>query len=333
MSAKPKNHPSVTESAEPSEAAARSKLPGAAGGSSRSTDFAAKQGQALPAGLYLVATPIGNLGDISRRALDVLRGADRIACEDTRVTRKLLSAEGIATPLVSYHDHSSPRDRRRLLDAVAGGEALALVSDAGTPLVSDPGFKLVREAIAEDLRVTALPGPSAPLVALLLSGLPSDRFFFGGFLPPKSGARRQALQDLSGLDASLIFFEGASRLPACLADMESVLGAREAAVARELTKLHEEVRRGRLGELAAYYAEAGPPRGEIVVVVGPPAPGGEAEAFDLDAALRDALGHASLRDAAATVAAASGLPRRKVYARALELAKAAGGNGEEGGEK
>ncbi|MGF1595289.1 MAG: 16S rRNA (cytidine(1402)-2'-O)-methyltransferase [Kiloniellaceae bacterium] len=283
-------------------------------------------GGALAAGLYLVATPIGNLGDISRRALEVLRHADRIACEDTRVTRKLLSAEGITTPTSTYHDHSSPRDRRRLLDAVAGGAAVALVSDAGTPLVSDPGFKLVREAIADGLPVTALPGPSAPLVALLLSGLPSDRFFFGGFLPAKSGARRKALQELQRLEASLIFFEGASRLAASLADMAAVLGPREAAVARELTKLYEEVRRGSLADLAAHYAEAGAPKGEIVVVIGPPA--AEADSgFDLDAALADALAHASLRDAAAAVAAASGLPRREVYARALELAKAAGGEG------
>ena len=298
MSAKPRNHPSVTESAEPSEAAPGSKPPPAR------RDSAAP----LPAGLYLVATPIGNLGDISRRALAVLRRADRIACEDTRVTRKLLSAEGIATPLTAYHDHSGPRERRRLLQAVAGGKAVALVSDAGTPLVSDPGFKLVREAITEGLPVTALPGPSAPLVALLLSGLPSDRFFFGGFLPAKSGARREALQALAGLDASLT-------------DMAAVLGPRAAAVARELTKLHEEVRRGGLDELAAHYAAAGGPRGEIVVVVGPPAPAEAGAGFDLDAALRDALGHASLRDAAATVAAASGLPRKRVYARALELAK------------
>jgi 16S rRNA (cytidine1402-2'-O)-methyltransferase len=315
MSAKPRNHPSVTESGEPSEATRGSK------------PLAARQDSAapLPAGLYLVATPIGNLGDISRRALDVLRRADRIACEDTRVTRKLLSAEGIATPLTAYHDHSGPRERRRLLDAVAGGEAVALVSDAGTPLVSDPGFKLVREAIAEGLAVTALPGPSAPLVALLLSGLPSDRFFFGGFLPAKSGARRETLQALAGLDASLIFFETPQRLAASLGDIAAALGERPAAVARELTKLHEEVRRGSLGELAAHYAAAGAPKGEVVVVVGPPATGEAGAGFDLDGALRDALGHASLRDAAAAVAAASGLPRRRVYARALELAKDDGG--------
>lgn len=298
----------------------RSKLP-------QETQIASKVGrkkgveQPLAAGLYLVATPIGNLGDISRRALEVLRRADRIACEDTRVTRKLLSAEGLSTPLTAYHDHSGARERRRLLEAVAAGEAVALVSDAGTPLVSDPGFKLVREAIAEGLPITALPGPSAPLVALLLSGLPSDRFFFGGFLPAKSGARRQALQPLRGLDASLIFFEGASRVAACLADLAAVLGPREAAVARELTKLHEEVRRGGLDELAAHYAGAGAPRGEIVIVVGPPAAGAAAQEFDLDGALSTALKHASLRDAAATVAAASGLPKRKVYARALELSK------------
>jgi 16S rRNA (cytidine1402-2'-O)-methyltransferase len=328
MSAKSKNHPSVPESAEPSEAAARSKPPGSRQGS-RGRDSAgtaaredAEPGTALAAGLYLVATPIGNLGDISRRALDVLRRADRIACEDTRVTRKLLSAEGIATPVTTYHDHSSDRDRRRLLDAVAAGGAIALVSDAGTPLVSDPGFKLVRDALAEGLPVTALPGPSAPLMALVLSGLPSDRFFFGGFLPVKSGARRQALQDLRSLEASLIFFEGTQRLAASLADMAAVFGPRDAAVARELTKFFEEVRRGSLSELAAHYEEAGAPKGEIVVVVGPPAAGTAEESFDLDAALGAALQHASLRDAAAAVTAASGLPKRQVYARALELAKA-----------
>ena len=322
MSAKSRNHPSVRKSAEPSEAPQGSKP---RGGGPKS---GGKEAAALPAGLYLVATPIGNLGDISRRALDVLRRAARIACEDTRVTRKLLSAEGIATPLTAYHDHSGPRERRRLLDAIAGGEAVALVSDAGTPLVSDPGYKLVREAIAEGLAVTALPGPSAPLVALSLSGLPSDRFFFGGFLPSRSGARRDSLQALAEIDASLIFFEAPSRLAACLADMAAALGDRPAAVARELTKLHEEVRRGSLGELSGHYEAAGAPKGEIVVVVGPPAATEAGAGFDLDGALRDALGHASLRDAAAAVAAASGLPRRQVYARALELAKEGDGGGD-----
>ncbi|WP_299391667.1 16S rRNA (cytidine(1402)-2'-O)-methyltransferase [Pelagibius sp.] len=286
--------------------------------------------EALPAGLYLVATPIGNLGDITLRALEVLRRADRIACEDTRTTRKLLNAHGITTKTTAYHDHSGPGARAALLDAIRAGRAVALVSDAGTPLVSDPGYKLVRDAIAEDLPVTSLPGPAAPVAALQLSGLPSDRFFFGGFLPAKSGARRRILQDLRGLEASLIFFESAARLAASLADMAEVLGERPAAIARELTKLHEELRRGPLPVLAAHYAEAGPPRGEIVVVIGPPEDAAGAEAFDLDAALRDALQRTSLRDAAASVAAASGLPKRRVYARALELAKESGGPGQDG---
>ncbi|WP_420345919.1 16S rRNA (cytidine(1402)-2'-O)-methyltransferase [Pelagibius sp.] len=279
---------------------------------------------ALPAGLYLVATPIGNLGDITLRALDVLRRADRIACEDTRTTRKLLNAHGITTKTSAYHDHSGPGARRALLEQIRGGRAIALVSDAGTPLVSDPGYKLVRDAVAEDLPVTSLPGPAAPLAALQLSGLPSDRFFFGGFLPAKPAARQRTLQDLRGLDASLIFFETAPRLAASLADMAAQLGPRPAAVARELTKLHEELRRAPLPDLATHYAGAGAPRGEIVVVIAPPDEQAEAQAFDLDAALRGALQQASLRDAAASVAAASGLPKRRVYARALELAKESG---------
>ncbi|WP_322096121.1 16S rRNA (cytidine(1402)-2'-O)-methyltransferase [Pelagibius litoralis] len=269
-----------------------------------------------------MATPIGNLGDITLRALEVLRRAGRIACEDTRTTRKLLNAHGIATRTSTYHDHSGEHAREALLQELRDGGAIALVSDAGTPLVSDPGFKLVRAALAEGLPVTSLPGASAPTTALLLSGLPSDRFFFGGFLPAKSGARRKVLQDLRNLEASLLFFETAPRLAASLADMAAVLGEREAAVARELTKLHEEVRRASLVELAEHYAAAGPPRGEIVLVVAPPgATAEENESADLDGQLLTALQHASLRDAAATVAAASGLPKRQVYARALELAK------------
>ncbi len=254
----------------------------------------------------------------------MLRRANRIACEDTRTTRKLLSAHGIATPTSAYHDHSGGRTRAGLLQEIREGAAIALVSDAGTPLVSDPGFKLVREAIAENIDVTSLPGASAPTTALLLSGLPSDRYFFGGFLPPKSGARRKALQDVRTLDASLLFFETAPRLAASLSDMAAVLGPRQAAVARELTKLHEELRRDSLEALALHYGAAGPPKGEIVVVVAPPDPAQEGEeAFDLDAQLISALAQASLRDAAATVAAASGLPRRQVYARALEISKGA----------
>lgn len=275
-----------------------------------------------------MSTPIGNLGDITLRALDVLKRARRIACEDTRTTAKLLKAHGIATPTTAYHDHSGARAREVLLQEVRDGAAIALVSDAGTPLVSDPGFKLVRAALAEDLAVTSLPGASAPLTALLVSGLPSDRFFFAGFLPAKTGARRKALQELQGLAASLLFFESAPRLAASLADMAEVLGPRQAAVARELTKLHEEVRRGSLVDLAEHYAAAGPPKGEIVVVVAPGEATPEVAAVDLDAQLRLALEHASLRDAAATVAAASGLPKRRVYARALELAKGEAGKSE-----
>jgi len=284
--------------------------------------------------LGLVATPIGNLGDISARALDWLRQADLIACEDSRVSGRLLQHFGIDKKLISYHDHNADEVRPVLLRHLAQGARIALISDAGTPLISDPGYKLVREAAAAGIKVTALPGPSAPLMALILSGLPTDRFLFAGFLPVKSAARRQVAAELAAVPASLIFFETAPRLADSLADLAAVLGNRPAAVARELTKLYEEVRRGRLGDLSAHYREAGPPRGEIVLVVGPP----EAEtavAFDLDAALRAALARMSVKDAAAQVAANSGQKRRQVYARALELAQsgAAGGGGESAGDE
>jgi len=269
----------------------------------------------------VVATPIGNAEDITLRALMVLRGADAIACEDTRVTAKLLARHGIATPLLAYHDHNAARMRPLLLERLRRGAAIALVSDAGTPLVSDPGFKLVREAIAERLPVTTLPGPSAALAGLVLSGLPSDRFLFAGFLPPKAAARRHALTELAAVPATLVFFEGASRLADTLGDMAETLGDRPAAVAREITKLYEEVRRGTLHELGAHYAAAGPPRGEVVVVVGPPAAERPAVSGDaLDAQLTAALNSMSLKDASAAVAAATGLKRREVYARALALA-------------
>jgi 16S rRNA (cytidine1402-2'-O)-methyltransferase len=271
-------------------------------------------------GLYVVATPIGNMADVTLRALALLRGADVVACEDTRVTAKLLARHGLSCSLVAYHDHNAERMRPLLLERLRGGQSVALVSDAGTPLVSDPGFKLVREAIALGLPVTTLPGASAPLAALVLSGLPSDRFFFGGFLPAKTAARRRALAELAAIPATLIFFEATPRLAAALADMAETLGNRPAAVARELTKLHEEVRRGVLAELAAHYAAAGPPRGEVVVVVAPPAKDVAAPSADaLDAQLMTALDAMSIRDASAAVAAATGLPRRDVYARALAL--------------
>jgi 16S rRNA (cytidine1402-2'-O)-methyltransferase len=272
----------------------------------------------LAPGLHLVATPIGNLGDITLRALWVLRNADRILCEDTRVTARLLAHFGIDKPLDPYHDHNADRVRPAILEALRRGDTLALVSDAGTPLVSDPGFKLVREALAEDLPVTTAPGPSAALTALILSGLPPDRFLFAGFLPPRAAARRQALAEWTPLSATLIFFEGPSRLAASLGDMAAVLGDRDAAVARELTKRHEEIRRGRLAALAEHYRQAGAPRGEAVIVVGPPdavAPMSEAE---LDARLRTLLAAHTLRDAVAQLAAETGLSRRALYERALQ---------------
>lgn len=275
----------------------------------------------LAPGLHLVATPIGNLKDITLRALEALAQADVLVCEDTRVTRKLLAAQGIERPLLAYHEHNAAEMRPRLLAELAAGAAVALCSDAGTPLISDPGYKLVRAAIEAGHPVTTLPGASAPLAALVVSGLPSDRFYFGGFLPPKSAARRRTLQALAELEASLLFLESARRLPATLADLAAVLGPRPAAVGRELTKLFEEVRRGRLSELAAVYAEEGPPKGELVIVVGPPEAGSGISAESLDARLRAALADASLRDAVDRVAAESGLPRRQVYQRALALAE------------
>jgi 16S rRNA (cytidine1402-2'-O)-methyltransferase len=276
---------------------------------------------ALAPGLHVVATPIGNLGDITLRGLWVLRNVDRILCEDTRVTARLLARFGIDKPLEPYHDHNADRVRPGVLDALRRGEKLALVSDAGTPLVSDPGYKLVREALAAALPVTAAPGPSAALTALVLSGLPPDAFLFAGFLPPRAAARRRALEQWRALPATLIFFEGPSRLAAALADMAETLGDRDAAVARELTKRHEEVRRGRLVELAAHYRDAGPPRGEAVVVVGPPGPVAAVAEADIDARLRDLLSEHSLRDAVAMLAEETGLARRLLYEQALALQK------------
>ena len=270
-------------------------------------------------GLYIVATPIGHAQDMTLRALNVLGGADAIACEDTRVTAKLLVMHGLKTKLLPYHEHNAERMRPVLLEKLRHGEAIALVSDAGTPLISDPGYKLVREAVAENLMVTSLPGPSAPLAALVLSGLPSDRFLFAGFLPPKSVARRAVFAELAAVPATLIFFETGPRLGDSLADMHLVLGDRPAAVARELTKLHEEIRRGTLGELAGHYQETGPPRGEIVVVVGGPAADAPDKAEDIDQQIMDALLHMSVREASEAIAMATGLPRRQIYARALIL--------------
>jgi 16S rRNA (cytidine1402-2'-O)-methyltransferase len=265
----------------------------------------------------VVATPIGHLGDVSIRALQTLAAADAVIAEDTRVSRKLLARYGIETALLPYHEHNAAEMRPRLIGRLERGAALALVSDAGTPLVSDPGFKLVRDAVALGLPVTAAPGPSAVLAALVLAGLPTDRFFFEGFLPPKSVGRRARIERLAAIPATLVLFESGPRLAAALADLAAVLGPRPAAVARELTKAHEEVRRGTLAELATAYAAA-EPKGEIVVVIGGPIEM-PPEADALDAMLRDALARLSVKDATAEVAAAAGLPRREVYARALVL--------------
>ena len=271
------------------------------------------------AGLYIVATPIGNAADITLRSLELLGGVDAVACEDTRVTRKLFARHGISTPLLSYHDHNADRVRPRLLRRIAAGEAVALVSDAGTPLISDPGYKLVRDAHAQGLPVTCLPGASAPLAALVLSGLPSDRFLFAGYPPSRKAARETFLTELATVRATLIVFESPNRLSESLADMRDNLGDREACVARELTKRFEEVRRGRLRELADHYHTAGPPKGEVVVVIGPPADPQPQDDATVEDALRSALKRGSVRDAVAEVAAATGRPRREVYRLALAL--------------
>lgn len=276
------------------------------------------RGQALAPGLYLVATPIGNLRDITLRALDVLRAADRILAEDTRVTRRLLDAYEIEGRLQAYHDHNAEKVRPELLDALADGEIVAMVSDAGTPMVSDPGYKLARAAIEAGADVVAIPGASALLAALCIAGQPTDRFTFAGFPPPRTVGREKWLQDLPDRTGTLVFYEGVSRIADSLASMAKVLGDRPAAVCRELTKLHEEARRGSLSELAAHYAEAGPPRGEAVIVVGPPADT-DWTAEQIDLALQEALADMRVKQASAHIAEMSGWSRRDVYARAIAL--------------
>jgi len=273
----------------------------------------------IAAGLHIVATPIGNLGDITIRALATLAAADAVLAEDTRVSRNLLAHYGIATPLVAYHEHNAALMRPRLLERLARGEALALISDAGTPLISDPGFKLIAAALAAGVAVTTAPGPSAVLAALTVAGLPTDRFLFEGFLPPKSEARRARINALAQTPATLVFFESPRRLGEMLADLSAELGDRQGAVARELTKIYESVRRGTLRELAAHYAAAGPPKGEIVVVVGPPGEGAPVADEEIEKMLRDALKTLSVKDAAAAVASRTQLPRREIYARALAI--------------
>jgi len=281
------------------------------------------------AGLYLVATPIGNLGDITLRALETLAGCDVIACEDSRVTRKLADRFLISTPLTPYHEHNAQTARPKLLQRLSEGAAIALVSDAGTPLISDPGFKLVREVAAAGFAITPIPGPSAVLAALTVAGLPTDRFYFDGFLPPKQGARRTRLKELATIDATLILFEGGSRIADALADLAEVMGDREAAVCRELTKLHEDVRRAPLHQLAADATRL-ETRGEFVIVVAPPAADArQLSADDVDDLLKGAMKTQSLKDAVAHAVELSGRPKREVYARALELARQDSGDEEE----
>ena len=301
--------------------------PATTAGGDQSTDRtpASKPGAGVEPGLWLVATPIGNMDDVTGRALAVLASVDRVACEDTRRTARLLARHGIAGRLVSYHEHNAARVRPALIRALRAGGSMALVTDAGTPLISDPGYKLVRAALDAGIRVTGCPGPSAPLLALILSGLPTDRFYFGGFLPSRQGPRRQALAPLTPLEATLVFLESPRRLAASLGDMTTILGPRPAAVARELTKRYEEVRRGTLDALAEHYAAAGAPRGEVVVVVD----GARGDAgrpalsdADIDGRLDSLLATGSVRDAAAAVSAETGRPRRELYARALARARA-----------
>lgn len=275
----------------------------------------------------LVSTPIGNLGDMTPRAVAALRDADTILCEDTRVTGILLAVHGLSARLQPLHDHNEQDRIAPLIEAMRAGRRFALVSDAGAPLIADPGYRLVRAAIEAKLDISAIPGPNAAVMALALSGLPPHPFLFGGFLPPRSAARRSALQRLAdaeraGLNATLIFYEAPHRLAASLADCAAVLGDRPAAVARELTKRFEEVRRGGLAELTANYRDVAP-RGEITLVIGP-APDHVASDEDLDRALTEALDTMSIKDAAAEVARRLGLPRKQVYARALSLRATSG---------
>lgn len=273
----------------------------------------------LQPGLYIVATPIGNAADITLRALDILRGADVIACEDTRVTRKLLNIHGIAAgKLISYHDHNAEASGSGIIELLNSGEIVALVSDAGTPLINDPGYGLVTLARGAGHTIHAAPGPSSVINALVLAGLPTDRFLYAGFPPPKSAKRRTWLGEIRNVPSTLVFLESPSRLADALADMADILGPRPASVLREMTKMFEEVRTGTLGELAAHYKDATTPKGEITLVVGPPGAESETE-IDLDARLAEALKTESVREASARVALETGLSKREVYNRALAL--------------
>src|SRR6202045_467621 len=273
------------------------------------------------AGLHLVATPIGNLGDITLRALETLAGVDIIACEDTRITRRLTERYALSALLKPYHEHNAALARPKILEKLSQGASIARVSDAGTPLSSDPGGKLVREVCAAGYPVIALPGPSSVLAALSVAALPTDRFFFEGFLPPKQVARRTRLTELARIDATLVMFESGNRVQDTLHDLADIMGGRDAALCREMTKLHEEIKRGPIAELAR-SADTLETRGEFVLVIGPSAAGGRTMAADeLDDLLRSQLKRDSVKDTVAHAVEVSGRPRREIYARALELAK------------
>ena len=305
----------MTDDRQPADDAPTDAAAGGRGFFVRSRFFPAP---ALAPGLYVVATPIGNLGDITLRALDTLAGADLIACEDTRVTRKLLTRYGIEARVTAYHEHSGGEPHRRLLDRLAEGWSVALVSDAGTPLVSDPGHRLVVDAAAAGVPVVPIPGPSSALAALAAAGLPTETALFVGFLPHKRVARRKRLAALAPVAATLVLFESPNRIAALLADAADELGARDAAICRELTKLHETFDRGTLAELAARYAEA-EVRGEVVLVVAPPGPPPAPDMGEVETRLRAALDSMGVREAAQSVAAETGLPRRELYQMALAL--------------
>ena len=304
-------------------------------GSSARTFSYSVAGQLLTApkpvpGLYLVATPIGHLGDITLRALETLAGVDLIACEDTRITRRLTERYAISAQLTPYHEHNAATARPKILGRLAQGGSIALVSDAGTPLISDPGFKLVREACAAGHAVIAVPGASSVLTALSVAALPTDRFFFEGFLPAKENARRTRLAELAKIDATLVMFDSGNRVQDTLRDLADIMGGRDAAICRELTKLHEEVTRAPLAELAEKAGDL-ETRGEFVLVIGPPAADAQVMSEEaLDDLLRAQLATSSVRDAVAHGVELSGRPRREIYARALGLAKAmTGGHGED----
>ncbi len=283
--------------------------------------------QTLKPGLYLVATPIGNMQDITLRALEIFRRCDAVICEDTRVTGRLLQAHGLRKDLIAYHDHSDAARRAHILERLSAGQILALVSDAGTPMISDPGYKLVRDAVEHGYPVSPVPGANAVLSALQLSALPSDRFAFLGFLPAKTAAKESALIPWANAPASLVLYESGPRLASTLETLQNVFGDRPAAVAREITKLFEETRRDRLSALLAYYRESGPPKGEIAIVVGPPEDIRQTPEDLEDQIAEDLTAGRRIKDIAADLARSSGLPKKQIYDRALKIRNAKEQNG------